>query len=144
MSKNDNRMGPLNHYRTRIPACLQDEKQILLVDDDLDELSSVCNVLTRRKYRVVLSVDPCHALKIFRERPGLFELIITDFKMPGMQGNELVLRIKKIRADIPVILCSGSESVLHELQAQGADIQEYMLKPFSIIQLMDAVKRLVG
>jgi CheY-like chemotaxis protein len=143
MSKNDG-MIPLNHGGTLTRKCLQDEKQILLVDDNLEELSSVYNVLIRGRYRVILSVDPHHALKIFRDQSGLFDLIITDLMMPGMRGNELVSLLRQVRPDIPVIMCSGSESALQELQAQGADIQEYMLKPFSVGELMDAVRRLVG
>lgn len=143
MSKNDG-TNCFHHGRTLFRKRLKDEKQILLVDDDLEELSSLCNLLISRRYRVVLSVDPHQALKMFREQSDLFDLIITDLMMPGMHGSELAFRIKKIREDIPVILCSGSETALHELQAQGADIQEYLLKPFSITQLMDAVRRLLG
>lgn len=68
-------------------------------------------------------------------------MIITDQFLPGMKGHELAAHLHAIRKDIPVILCSGCEETLLELQEQGSDINEFMLKPFSKSELVDAIQR---
>jgi CheY-like chemotaxis protein len=143
MSKNNQRPSNVDSPYPHQKSIRQDERHILLVDDNLADLSSISSLLKRLEYRVVLAIDPHEALKIFHEQSGVFDLIITDQLMPGMQGNELAALVRKVRKDIPIIVCSGSEEALYELKEQGADIQEYMLKPFSGTQLAEAIKRLV-
>jgi two-component system, cell cycle sensor histidine kinase and response regulator CckA len=122
----------------------QDGKHILLVDDNMAHLRSIHNLLIHLNYKVVSTADPHEALKIFHDQWAKFDMIITDQMMPGMKGGELATHVRKIRKDIPVIVCSGSEEALYELQEQGADIQEYILKPFSGAQLAQAIIRIVS
>jgi len=91
-------------------------------------------------YHVTSTDDPCTALNFFREEPDKFLMIITDQFMPGLKGDELVIQIRKIREDIPVILCSGSEEALQELQEVRKDIQRFLSKPLSRSELAEAIQ----
>lgn len=120
------------------------EKHILLADDNAADLRSIHQLLIHLGYQVTSTSDPQEALKIFRDEPKMFSLVITDQVMPRMKGHELAGHIHQIRQDIPVILCSGSEEIMQELQEKNADINEFILKPFSRSQLQDAIGRLLA
>jgi CheY-like chemotaxis protein/two-component sensor histidine kinase len=119
------------------------EKHILLVDDTLVELKSIHQLLVHLGHRVDSTSDPQEALSIFRDGPDKFDMIITDQVMPRMKGHILASHIRKIREDIPIIICSGSEEALRELQEKMADISEFILKPFSRSQLAEAIDRVL-
>ena len=107
------------------------EKHILLADDNVGDLRSIHQLLIHLGYQVTSTSDPQEALKIFRDEPKMFSLVITDQVMPRMKGHELAGHIRQIRQDIPVILCSGSEEIMQELQEKNTGINEFILKPFS-------------
>jgi len=115
-------------------------KYILLVDDNMTDLRSFHQLLVYFGYDVTSTNDPRQALRFFREEPDKFQLIITDQFMPGMKGHEFVTHIHQIREDIPVILCSGSDETLQELQEQREDIQRFLPKPFSRSELAEAIR----
>jgi CheY-like chemotaxis protein len=115
-------------------------KHILLVDDNMTDLRSFHQLLVHIGYHVTSTDDPCTALNFFREEPDKFLMIITDQFMPGLKGDELVIQIRKIREDIPVILCSGSEEALQELQEVRKDIQRFLSKPLSRSELAEAIQ----
>ena len=120
------------------------EKHILLVDDNSVELHSIHQLLVHIGHRVTATTDPQEALSLFMSEPDKFSLLITDQVMPWMKGHELATRVHEIREDFPVIVCSGSEAALQELQEQRVDIHEYILKPFSRSELADAIERILS
>jgi CheY-like chemotaxis protein len=120
----------------------QQMKHILLVDNNLTDLRSISQLLVHFGYSVTSSDDQCKALDLFREKPDKYHIIITDQFMPGLKGHELITHIRQIREDIPVILCSGSEEALQELQEQRKDIQRFLPKPFSRSELAEAIRGL--
>jgi CheY-like chemotaxis protein len=122
----------------------QGTKHILLVDDNMTDLRSFHQLLVHLGYDVTSTDDPCKALNFFREEPDKFLMIITDQFMPGLKGHELVIQIRQIREDIPVILCSGSDEALQELQGQREDIQRFLLKPFSRSELAEAIQDILA
>ena len=118
----------------------QRTKHILLVDDNMTDLRTFHQLLIHIGYDVTSTNDTCKALNFFREEPNKFLMIITDQFMPGLKGHELVTYIRQIREDIPVILCSGSEEALQELQEERKDIQRFLPKPFSRSELAEAIQ----
>ena len=119
------------------------EKHILLADDNEADLRSLHQLLIHLGYQVTSTSDPQEALNIFKDEPKMFSLVITDQVMPRMRGHELAGHIRKIRQDIPVILCSGSEEIMQELQEKKTGINEFILKPFSRSQLQEAIGRVL-
>jgi CheY-like chemotaxis protein len=118
----------------------QREKHILLIDDNMTDLRCIHQLLVHFGYNVTSTNDPLKALNSFREEPDKYQLIITDQFMPGLKGHELVTHVRQIREDISVILCSGSEEALQELQQERKDIQRFLPKPFSRSELAEAIQ----
>jgi len=61
--------------------------------------------------------------------PGKFDLVITDMTMPQMTGDILAREIKKIRPDIPVILCMGFSKKISKESAESMGIKAFLMKP---------------
>ena len=118
----------------------QQMKHILLIDDNMTDLRIIHQLLVHFGYHVTSTNDPLKALDFFREEPDTYHIIITDQFMPGLKGHEFVTHARQIREDIPVILCSGSEEALQELQEERKDIQRFLPKPFSRSELAEAIQ----
>jgi CheY-like chemotaxis protein len=123
---------------------MHQEKHILLIDDNMTDLRSISQLLVHFGYNVTFTNDPYKALNFFHEEPDKFHIIITDQFMPGLKGHELVNHVRQIREDIPVILCSGSEEALQELQEERKDIQRFLPKPFSRSELAEAIQDILA
>ncbi|MGA2401570.1 MAG: response regulator, partial [Syntrophobacteraceae bacterium] len=93
-------------------------------------------------YKVTHETDSLRALEIFRSRSGEFDLVITDYTMPNLTGMDLVEEVRRIRYDIPIILCTGFSE---KITAEGAvDLGvELVMKPFGITQLAELVRQVL-
>ena len=83
---------------------------ILLVDDNRLGLVARKSVLEELGYRITTATEGLEALEQYNQ--GAFDLVITDYKMPKMDGLELIKRIRGISADAPIILISGYADAL--------------------------------
>lgn len=122
--------------RTEEPAADSGPKEvrggnetILLVDDDTKILETYGQVLTDLGYRVTTQAESREALKIFQQDRNLFDLVITDEKMPRMSGREITEEILKIRPGFPVIIITGSEVDEQSFLRLGA--AAVIFKPFT-------------
>lgn len=115
-------------------------ESILLIDDDKAIAHMAQLMLTSRGYIVKATCNPEDALKKFRDRPEEFDLIITDMTMPQMTGVALFEHVKKIRPDIPVIICSGYSAIINEEEAVQMGIGAYLTKPFQMAELASTVR----
>jgi CheY-like chemotaxis protein len=102
---------------------------ILFVDDEVPAVDVGTKVLEKLGYKVTPVTRSLEALDIFRKHPLEFDLVITDYNMPGMNGDELALEIRFIRTDIPIILCTGYASI-PESNLQKWGIDALLLKPY--------------
>ncbi len=89
------------------PALKSGHERILLVDDEEDVLYVLRRMLTRLGYRVDAYSDPLHLLAAFETHPERFDCLIADFMMPGLCGPDLIEAVRKIRPDLPAVLCSA-------------------------------------
>ncbi len=103
--------------------------RILLVDDDTDVLSVSERILQRLGYNVIAHSSSNEALDLFKDLPGQFDLVITDFCMPDMDGAELSREILRIKPDMPIIICSGFASDFSEKDAKDMGIKWFVRKP---------------
>ena len=85
--------------------------------------------MKRLGYAVTRCGQSEEALARFRQAPQDFDLIITDWAMPGMSGTELVSAMKEVRPDIPMLLVSGFVGALVEETAKMMGIGEVLVKP---------------
>jgi two-component system cell cycle sensor histidine kinase/response regulator CckA len=101
---------------------------VLLADDELVVRSLAQSILTRAGYRVLNAVDGEHALEVSRGYPGPIDMLLTDVRMPKMNGLDLSAHIAKERPGIKILFMSGKES--GELIVLGRKM-EFLRKPFS-------------
>jgi DNA-binding NtrC family response regulator len=99
--------------------------------------------LERLGYRLTAMSDSTEALKTFSTDPSVFDLVITDHAMPRMAGSQLSAELLKIRADIPIILCTGHSDTMSQEQAKEIGIREFLMKPLAKQELAAAVRRVL-
>jgi PAS domain S-box-containing protein len=114
-------------------------ERILFVDDEPIVGRSTEELLKRLGYTVTSCGQSEEALTKFRQAPQDFDLIITDWAMPGMSGTELVSAIQAVRPDIPMLLMSGFAGALVEKTAKTMGIGEVLIKPVNSELLAQAV-----
>ena len=76
-------------------------------------------------------------------QPDKFDLVITDMTMPNMTGDELAAKMMKIRADIPVILCTGYSERISKDKAHEIGIKEFVLKPIIMSDMALTVRKVL-
>jgi CheY-like chemotaxis protein len=82
-------------------------------------------------------------LDLFWKEPGSYDLLITDFSMPKMQGDQLINEFRKIRKDFPAILCTGYHAELVKTEEIGGPTLT-LKKPYENTTLAKVVKELLG
>ncbi|MDI1289533.1 MAG: response regulator [bacterium] len=81
---------------------------VVLVDDDPMMLAALGTLFAADRWEVASFVDPLEALAFMERAPLFAQLLVTDRRMPGMSGDELAIRVKQIRCDLPVVMCSNA------------------------------------
>ncbi len=119
-------------------------KHILYLDDDEAIVFLMTRLLERQGYRVTGYVDAREALAAVRARPGEFDLVVTDYNMPGISGLEVANALKEIRADLPVALASGYITEELREKAPAAGVRELIYKPDTVEDFCRTVARLVN
>ena len=120
------------------------KEKILMVDDEKQLTDMGKRMLERLGYTVFTKNSSTEALKIFRNDPYGFDIIITDMTMPKMTGDQLAIAMMNIRPDIPIILCTGfSESITGE-QAKEIGIREFIMKPLILSDLSEKIRIVLG
>jgi CheY-like chemotaxis protein len=118
--------------------------RILYVDDDEALLLLAEHALRRAGYSVTTCARPAEAIEAFRSAPEAYDLVLTDQRMPGMLGEELLVALRKIRCDIPVVLISGYVTPEFAARVRTLGASDVLEKPMSIDELVDLVRRTVG
>lgn len=112
-------------------------KTVLFVDDEIYLAEVGQEMLEDYGYEVDIETDARDALARFRENPGRYGLLVTDYTMPGMTGDLLMEKVWEIRPDLPVILATGI--------GLPQDVQDrittatFLMKPFDMGDLVKAV-----
>ena len=117
-------------------------EKIMLVDDEPEIVELSVELLQELGYEVKAFTDSLEALIAFQKAPDDIEIVVTDQTMPHMTGLQLAAEIRKLRSDIPIIICSGfncppdQEHTLHSRRI-------FLNKPFKIKDLACAVRSLL-
>ncbi len=115
-------------------------ESILFIDDEPSIIHMIQKVLTRLGYRVTTFPDPEQALEYFSKDPSCCDLVLTDMTMPGMNGIQLTRKIKSLRRDIPVIVCTGHNPEINENIARANQVHALAMKPVSIKALARMIR----
>ena len=119
------------------------DETILFVDDE-EYLTDIAEKgLGDFGYNVQTYTNPVKALLAFEASPNHFDLIITDMTMPQMSGVQFSKKIKEIKQDIPIIICSGHSSVADEKKMRDVGISTYAMKPIGISEIAKLIRKVM-
>ncbi|MBN1905315.1 MAG: DUF3365 domain-containing protein [Deltaproteobacteria bacterium] len=118
-------------------------ERVLFVDDEDAAITAMKKILIRLGYTATTSNSSRDALKIFKDNPAGFDLLITDMTMPAMTGLQLVREVRSIRPDMPVILCTGYSDQIDDEKAEMAGVNEFLIKPLSMYDIAGAIRRVL-
>jgi two-component system, NtrC family, response regulator HydG len=114
---------------------------VVVVDDKDMMRDSIAATLRRAGMQVVTAASGTAALELIaRDRP---DAVVTDFKMPGMTGVELLEKIREIDTDLPVVLMTAFGTIGTAVEAMRLGAYDYITKPFEGDELLIAVKRAI-
>src|SRR5437762_5048403 len=118
---------------------MSDPAVLLIADDDPGLRESVERTLTREGYRVILASDGNAALE--RLQAGGVDLVLTDLKMPGLSGIELLRAVKAIASEVDVILLTAFGTVEEAVKAMKEGAYDFLTKPFQRAQLLRLIRQ---
>ena len=111
--------------------------RILIVDDELLIRDLLYDHFSSKNYQIATADSAEKAIEILEENED-FEVVLTDIKMPGMDGMELVELIRKSDSELPVIVMTGFPSMDSAIDALRKRVYDYVIKPFNINHLVEA------
>jgi two-component system, response regulator, stage 0 sporulation protein F len=115
-------------------------KKILLVDDEENIRFIYEEEFKEEGYAVSTAANGIDALELFsREKP---DLVVLDIQMPGLNGIEVLRRMKTLEPSVPIILCSAFPEFKQDLGAWASE--EYIVKSSDIAPLKEVVRRYIG
>jgi DNA-binding response OmpR family regulator len=114
--------------------------EILIVDDEVELAETLAERLELRGFTVRAVNGGEQALKVL-EQGDAAGIMLLDLKMPGMDGSEVLRRVKKSHPHIKVIILSGHGSEMDESFGRSLGAFDYLRKPADIGDVLDAVKR---
>ena len=116
--------------------------RVLVVDDEASIRDLLAKTLALAEYEVDTAADASTALT--RVRATEYDLLIADLRMPGMDGLTLIRQVKKIRADLPVIIITGFSSEASAIEAVNLGVAGYLRKPFRVPEVLAAAAKALG
>lgn len=116
--------------------------RVLIVDDEVGILRLCQRLLEKANYSVVTTSDPCKAVELMSQEK--FDLLVTDIRMPEMDGFELIAEGKKFQPDLPVLMMTGFGTIDTAIQALRRGVDGLLIKPFnSSAELVDTSKQIL-
>jgi DNA-binding NtrC family response regulator len=112
--------------------------QILLIDDEAIALTNLTHVLKREGYDVTACKDGEAGLEAL-ERSD-FDLVLTDLKMPGIDGMAVLRQVHASHPDVPVIMITGHATLDSAVEAMKAGAHHYLAKPFRLAEAREVVR----
>jgi len=124
------------------PATRQGRARVLVVDDEASIRDLLSKTLALAEYDVDTAADASTALG--RVRAAEYDLLIADLRMPGMDGLTLIRQVKRIRAELPVIIITGFSTESSAIEAVNLGVAGYLRKPFRVPEVLAAAAKALG
>lgn len=118
-------------------------ERILFVDDDPILVEVGQEMLMHLGYQVEACMDSIKALDSLKADPGAYDLLITDFSMPKMNGDALAIEVRQLRPDLPVILCSGYQEWHDSPNNLSSALKAVLPKPFTLSELALTLRKVL-
>ena len=121
----------------------QGRLRVLLVDDD-EGTRVLLSKMLEKEYDVDTAIDGTGALDALRRAGAIYDLMISDLNMPGMDGIALIREVKEIRPDLPIIIITGYSTEKSAIDAVNLRVAGYLTKPLRDHQVLEAAARALG
>jgi len=116
------------------------KQTILVVDDEKMALTLIDRLLREAGYDVAVAQSGFEAIELMRREPHRFSLVLLDFSLPFMDGEETFRRLREIRNNIPVVLCTGFILQDRLTQMMGLGLTGFLRKPVPPDELLTVVR----
>ena len=114
-------------------------KRVLVVDDELDFLETIVKRLEVRNIKATGVDSGPRALDLLDKED--FDVVILDVKMPGMDGVETLVEMKKKKPQLPVVMLTGHATVASGIQGMKQGAFAYVMKPVELDELLDKLQK---
>jgi len=114
-----------------------ENQKVLVIDDEQIVLDSVKKILSKENYEVDVSQDSKSGLEMALQKD--YDIVLTDIRMPKIGGMRILRDIRRNKPSVPVVLITGYASVQSAVQAMKLGATDYIEKPFTPEELVDAV-----
>ena len=118
-------------------------ERILVVDDEISLGNYMTELLANHGYDACFVADSTEALSLFESAPDQFAMLVTDLTMPKLTGEVLIKKVRKIRPQLPVILCTGYNDKFNKAQAHEMNIS-YFEKPVNVKNILLKISELLN
>jgi excisionase family DNA binding protein len=119
-----------------------DRPRILIVDDEQTVRDLVAKTLTMADYDVDTAPDGPSALD--RMRTTEYDLLITDLKMPGMDGLSVIREVRRRTVELPIVIITGYSTEASAIEAINLGVSGYLTKPFRLPRVLAVAARALG
>lgn len=126
----------------RAPAAADVRPRVLVVDDEASIRDLLAKTLALAEYDVDLAPDGRTALERLRIIP--YDLLITDLKMPGVDGLAVIREARRLKADLPVIIITGYSTEASAIDALNLGVSGYLTKPFRVPMVLAKAAKALG
>src|SRR6476660_8370788 len=116
--------------------------RVLVVDDEATIRDLLSKTLALAEYDVDMAPDGRSALERLRMIP--YDLLITDLKMPGVDGLAVIREARRLKADIPVIIITGFSTEASAIEAVNLGVSGYLTKPFRVPRVLAVAAKALG
>ncbi|MGB8935923.1 MAG: response regulator [Candidatus Nitrosopolaris sp.] len=121
-------------------------KAILVLDDEFDIISVIKQGIDKQGFRVFAFTDPYLALEHFQINSELYGLVITDLRMPGMNGYEFIKKVKEIKPQVKVFFMTAFS--VNDIEFRRilpfVKIDEFIEKPVSLNKLASLINKYIN
>ncbi|MGB0719091.1 MAG: response regulator, partial [Bdellovibrionales bacterium] len=136
--------GAVAAHQGQKPLADISKAKILLVEDQDNVRDMLVTLLKRLGYQADTCIDGLEAIDMIREKPGYYDLVLTDQNMPKMTGFELIQQISFDAPDLPFILISGySQEKMRDLMKEHGSVKAILKKPVSRATLSDTIQEVL-
>jgi excisionase family DNA binding protein len=126
----------------RPPASLHGRARVLVVDDEQTIRDLLSRTLSLADYEVDVVADGQMALD--RMRIINYDLLITDLRMPALDGLSVIREARRLKADIPILIVTGYSTEASAIEAINLGVQGYLIKPFRVPRVLAAAAKALG
>ena len=119
---------------------MKSEKASILIVEDEPKMRRLLELqLAEEGFQARIAADAETGLRMLGKEP--FDVVVTDLKLPGMSGLEFLQAVKRVNADLPVVIMTAFGTVESAVDAMKAGASDYVLKPFSLAELVLVIRK---